>query len=57
MVPPSEPDTLSVLGQQPLPEKAIQRTTRFESFIQADTERLAESAETAAKTPAWGVSG
>jgi hypothetical protein len=57
MVPPSEPDTLCVHCQQPLAEKAIQRTTRFESFIQADTERLAEGVDTAANTPAWGVSG
>jgi energy-coupling factor transporter ATP-binding protein EcfA2 len=43
--PPTMPDTLCVLCQQPLSAEAIRRMTRFESFILDDTERQAQAAE------------
>jgi len=52
--PPTQPDTLCLLCQQPLSVEAIQRMKRFESFIRDDTERQAQRAEekfgTAART-------
>jgi hypothetical protein len=53
--PPAAPDTLCVLCQQPLSAEAIARMARFETFIQADTERLAEAAATAAGTAAQAL--
>jgi hypothetical protein len=43
--PPTEPETLCVLCQQPLSAEAVQRMERFESFIRDDTERQAQEAE------------
>jgi hypothetical protein len=43
--PPTAPDTLCVLCQQPLSAEAIQRMERFESFIRDDTERQAHDEE------------
>jgi hypothetical protein len=45
--PPTDPDTLCVLCQQPLSAEAIQRMKRFETFIRDDTERHAQEAEAA----------
>ena len=42
--PPTDPDTLCVLCQQPLSAEAIQRMKRFEAFIRDDTERHAQEA-------------
>lgn len=44
--PPSEDDLLCVLCQQPLGAASVARMSRFEEFIQRDTERHAEHAET-----------
>ncbi len=43
--PPTKPDTLCVLCQQPLSAEAIQRMKRFEAFIRDDTDRQAQEAE------------
>jgi energy-coupling factor transporter ATP-binding protein EcfA2 len=45
--PPTDPDTLCVLCQQPLSAEAIHRMKRFESFIRDDSERQAQEAEAA----------
>lgn len=50
--PPTDPNTLCVLCQQPLSAEAIQRMKRFESFIRDDTERQAQEAEAAFATAA-----
>ncbi len=50
--PPTDPGTLCVLCQQPLPAEAIQRMKRFESFIRDDTERQAQEADAAFSTAA-----
>ena len=50
--PPTDPDTLCVLCQQPLSAEAIQRMKRFESFIRNDTERQAQEVEAAFATAA-----
>ena len=42
--PPTDPETLCVLCQQPLSAEAIHRMKRFEDFIQDDTEREAQEA-------------
>jgi hypothetical protein len=43
--PPTAPDTLCVLCQQPLSADALQRMKRFEFFIRDDTERQAQEEE------------
>ena len=50
--PPTDPETLCVLCQQPLSAEAIQRMKRFEDFIRDDTEREAQEAEKAFATTA-----
>ena len=45
--PPTDPETLCILCQQPLSPEAIERMGRFESFIRDDTERHAQEAEAA----------
>ena len=53
--PPTAPDTLCVLCQQPLSAEAIERMKRFESFIRDDTERQAQEAEKKLETAARGL--
>jgi len=48
--PPSQADARCVLCQQPLDADARDRMTRFEEFIQKDTERQAQQAENASKS-------
>lgn len=48
--PPSEADMLCPLCQQPLQAEAIQRMGRFEKFIQDDTEKQAQTAESELKS-------
>jgi energy-coupling factor transporter ATP-binding protein EcfA2 len=48
--PPSWDDALCLLCQQPLDADARDRMTRFEEFIQKDTERHAREAERASET-------
>lgn len=48
--PPSDEDVRCLLCQQPLEADARDRMTRFEEFIQKDTEREAQRAEQLAKT-------
>jgi len=48
--PPTEPNTLCVLCQQPLSDDALRRMNRFESFIRDDTERHAQEAEASFST-------
>ena len=43
--PPAAGEAQCVLCHQPLPESAAERMAGFESFIKADTEKLAEEAE------------
>lgn len=43
--PPTQPEMLCVLCQQPLSDEALRRMSRFESFIRDDTERHAQDAE------------
>lgn len=47
--PATQEDALCVLCQQPLGTEAKERLNRFETFIQKDTERQAQEAESAAK--------
>jgi len=53
--PPSGVDAHCVLCQQPLDAEARDRMTRFEEFIQKDTERLAQEAEQSAYAVRQGL--